>query len=172
MVRMTLTKMNTVYIGVGSNLGDKLDNCRKAIELIDNIENCMVMKQSGFYRTEPVGVTSQDWYVNGVISVETGLSAQELIRLLLSIETQMGRVRKERWESRIIDLDILLYEHYVIDEKTLTIPHPRMHTRKFTLMPMVQLDPDLVHPVLGRTMSDLFDDLAEEGQGIMPMGGA
>ena len=172
MEKMPLTKMNTAYIGVGSNLSDKLDNCRKAIELIDNIEDCTVMKQSGFYRTEPVGVTSQDWYVNGVICVETRLSAQELIRFLLSIETQMGRVRKKKWESRIIDLDILLYEHYVIDEKTLTIPHPRMHMRKFTLMPMVQLDPDLVHPVLGKTMSDLFDDLAEEGQGIMPMGGA
>jgi len=162
--------MKTAYIGVGSNLGDKLDNCRKAIELVDNIEGCTVMKQSGFYRTEPVGVTSQDWYVNGVICVETGLSAQNLLRSLLSIETGMGRVRKQRWESRIIDLDILLYGHHVIDEKNLIIPHPRMHIRRFVIMPMVQLDPDLVHPVLGRTMSELLDDLAEEGQGIVPVG--
>ena len=169
---MPLTAMNTAYIGVGSNLGDKLDNCFKAIELVDNIENCTVMKQSDFYRTEPVGVASQDWYVNGVICVEAVLSAQDLLRSLLSIETHMGRVRKKRWESRIIDLDILLYEHHVIDEKNLTIPHPLMHIRKFVLMPMVQLDPDLVHPVLGRTMSELFDDLAEEGQGIMPIGRA
>ena len=164
--------MNTAYIGVGSNLGDKLDNCCKAIELIDNIENCTVKRQSGFYRTEPVGVTSQDWYVNGVICVETGLSAQDLLRFIFSIETDMGRVRKKKWESRIIDLDILLYEQHVIDEKTLTIPHPLMHKRKFVLMPMVQLDPDLIHPVLGRTMSELFNDLAEEGQGIMPIGRA
>ena len=164
--------MNTAYIGVGSNLGDKLDNCRKAIELIDNIENCTVMKQSGFYRTEPVGVASQDWYVNGVICVETGLSAQDLLRSLLSIETHMGRVRKKRWGSRIIDLDILLYENRVIDEKTLTIPHPLMHMRKFVLIPMVQLDPDLIHPVLGKAMFELLDDLAEERQGIMPIGRA
>ena len=162
--------MNTAYIGVGSNLGDKLQNCCKAIDLIDNIEECTVKTQSPFYRTEPVGVASQDWYVNGVILVETGLSAQDLLRSLLSIETDMGRVRKKRWESRIIDLDILLYGHHVIDEKSLTIPHPLMHTRKFVLMPMVQLDPDLVHPVLGRTMSELLDDFAEEGQGIMPIG--
>jgi 2-amino-4-hydroxy-6-hydroxymethyldihydropteridine diphosphokinase len=167
---MPLTDMNTAYIGVGSNLGDKLHNCCKAIELIDNIENCTVKRQSGFYRTEPVGVTSQDWYVNGVICVETGLSAQDLLRFIFSIETHMGRVRKKKWESRIIDLDILLYEQHVIDEKTLTIPHPLMHKRKFVLMPMVQLDPDLIHPVLGRTMSELFNDLAEEGQGIMPIG--
>ena len=169
---MPLAEMNTAYIGVGSNLEDKLHNCCKAIELVDNIENCTVMKQSGFYRTEPVGVASQDWYVNGVIRVETGLSAQDLLRSLLSIETDMGRVRKQRWESRIIDLDILLYGHHVIDEKNLTIPHPLMHIRKFVLMPMVQLDPDLIHPVLGRTMSELFDDLAEEGQGVMPIGRA
>ena len=169
---MRFEEMNAVYIGVGSNLGDKLHNCRKAIELIDNIEGCTVMKQSGFYRTEPVGVASQDWYVNGVICVETGLSAQDLLKSLLSIETHMGRMRKKKWESRIIDLDILLFENHVIDEKTLTIPHPLMHMRKFVLMPMVQLDPDLVHPVLGRTMSELFDDLAEEGQGIMPIGRA
>ena len=169
---MPLAEMKTAYIGVGSNLGDKLDNCLKAIELVDNIEGCTVMKQSGFYRTEPVGVTSQDCYVNGVICVETGLSAQDLLRSLLSMETHMGRVRKKRWESRVIDLDILLYEHDVINEKNLTIPHPLMHMRKFVLMPMVQLYPDLVHPVLGRTMSELFDDLAEEGQGIMPIGRA
>ena len=169
---MLLIEMNTAYIGVGSNLGDKLHDCRKAIELIDNIENCTVMKQSGFYRTEPVGVASQDWYVNGVICVETGLSAQDLLRSLLSIETHMGRVRKKKWGSRIIDLDILLYENRVIDEKTLTIPHPLMHMRKFVLIPMVQLDPDLIHPVLGKAMFELLDDLAEERQGIMPIGRA
>ena len=95
--------MNTAYIGVGSNLGDKLHDCRKAIELIDNIENCTVMKQSGFYRTEPVGVASQDWYVNGVICVETGLSAQDLLKSLLSIETRMGRVRKKRYGVKYAD---------------------------------------------------------------------
>lgn len=169
---MPLAEIKIAYIGVGSNLGDKLSNCQKAIDLIDNIENCTVKRQSGFYRTEPVGVASQNWYVNGVIRVETGLSVQDLLRSLLSIETGMGRVRKQRWESRIIDLDILLYGHHVIDEKNLTIPHPRMHVRRFVLMPMVQLDPDLVHPVLGRTMSELFDDLTEQGQGIMPIGRA
>jgi 2-amino-4-hydroxy-6-hydroxymethyldihydropteridine diphosphokinase len=105
-----------------------------------------------------------------VISVETGLSPHHLLRSLLSIESGMGRVRKQRWESRIIDLDILLYGHDVIDDKHLTVPHPLMHARRFVLMPMVQLNPDLVHPVLGRTMSELLDGLAEDGQGIISMG--
>ena len=167
---MPLAEMKTAYIGVGSNLGDKLYNCSKAIELVDKMDNCTVKSRSPFYRTEPVGVASQDWYVNGVISVETGLSPHDLLRSLLSIESGMGRVRKQRWESRIIDLDILLYGHDVIDDKHLTVPHPLMHARRFVLMPMVQLNPDLVHPVLGRTMSELLDGLAEDGQGIISMG--
>ncbi|MFH1955215.1 MAG: 2-amino-4-hydroxy-6-hydroxymethyldihydropteridine diphosphokinase [Pseudomonadota bacterium] len=169
MTELPSTEMETAYIGMGSNLGDKLMNCRKAIGLIDNIDCCKVKTQSRFYRTEPVGVVSQDWYVNGVIRIETGLSAHELLKFLLSVETEMGRVRRRKWEARVIDLDILLYGNRVMREKNLTVPHPLMHERRFVLIPMVELDSDLVHPVLGRTMAELLDSLLEEGQGIIPL---
>lgn len=161
--------VKTAYIGIGSNVGDKLNNCRKAIDLINTIDGCTVTDRSRFYRTEPVGVISQDWYVNGAIRIETALSPYQLLRSLLSIESDMGRIRRRKWEPRVIDLDILLYENEVIEEEALTIPHPLMHARRFVLTPMVQLNPGLVHPVFGRTLSALMNDLSAEGQGISPL---
>ncbi len=159
----------TVYIGIGSNLGDKPDNCLRAIDRIDRIPGCKIEARSGFYRTEPVGVEEQDWFVNGVISLSADISARHLLNGLLAIEAHMGRERKKKWDPRIIDLDILLFGQDVIDEKDLAIPHPLMHLRKFVLVPMVQFAPDLIHPVSGSTMARLLDDLPGEGQGIVPL---
>lgn len=161
--------LKVAYIGIGSNLGDKLKNCRKAIDIIDHTDGCTVSKQSPFYRTEPVGVTSQDWYVNGAIRIGTSLGPRELLKALLSIESHMGRVRHRKWEPRVIDLDILLYENEVIQEPSLMVPHPLMHQRRFVLQPMAQLDPGLIHPVLGKSMSELKDALGSEGQAAIPM---
>ncbi|MBW1782595.1 MAG: 2-amino-4-hydroxy-6-hydroxymethyldihydropteridine diphosphokinase [Deltaproteobacteria bacterium] len=165
-----LSAMKTVYIGIGSNVGDKLNNCRKAIDMINNKENITVKGKSHFYWTEPIGVTSQDWYVNGAIRIETALRPLDLLRTVLSIESEMGRVRRRKWEPRVIDLDILLYEDKVIQGNDLTVPHPLMHTRKFVLMPMAQLSPDVIHPVLGKSMVQLLEELAGEGQGIRLLG--
>jgi len=159
----------TAYIGVGSNVGKTLNNCRKAIDLINHLDDCTVAEISQFYRTEPVGATFQDWYVNGVIRIETTLGPHELLRSLLSIESDMGRVRRQKWEPRIIDLDILLYGNDVIEESDLKVPHPLMHQRRFVLMPMVQLNPGLLHPVQRRSMSELMDDLSVEGQAVIPL---
>ena len=93
------------------------------------------------------------------------------MRSLLAIESQMGRVRRQKWEPRIIDLDILLYGNEVVEENDLRIPHPLMHQRRFVLMPMVQLDPGLIHPVTGRTMAELMDDLNVDGQAVVPLSG-
>jgi len=131
-----------------------------------------VMAQSRFFRTEPVSVEHQDWYVNGVMSLSTGLSAQDLMKKLLDIEQTMGRERKKKWDSRTIDLDILLYGQEVIKEEDLTIPHPLMHLRRFVLEPMVQLAPDLIHPVLGKSMAGLLKDFREQGQDVLPLGEA
>ena len=157
--------MTTAYIGIGSNLGDKLNNCRKSIEITGQIPDTRVTDQSPFYRTEPVGVEGQDWYVNGVISLSTGLSAQSLLKELLDIELIMGRERKKKWDSRTIDLDILLYGQEVIEEEDLKVPHPLMHLRRFVLEPMVQLAPDLIHPTLGKSMAGLLEDFKGQGQG-------
>ena len=162
----------TAYIGVGSNLGDKTDNCLEAVVRIDEISGCRVTAQSDFYRTQPVGVKGQDWYVNGVIVLSAEISAQDLLKGLLAIEVDMGRERKGKWDSRIIDLDILLFGEEVISEKGLQVPHPLMHSRRFVLVPMVSLAPDLVHPVLGKSMAELLVDSPEKEQSVVPMGGA
>jgi len=159
----------TAYIGVGSNLGDKPGNCSKAIDLIGGIPGCGLTAQSGVYRTEPVGVEGHAWYVNGVISITSDISAQHLLKNLLAIEVDMGRERKKKWDPRIIDLDILLFGHDVINEKNLTVPHPLMHLRKFVLVPIVELAPNLMHPVLGKTMAELRDSFSEKGQYITPL---
>lgn len=157
----------TGYIGIGSNLGDKLNNCLKAIDLIDRTPGCRVEARSRFFRTEPVGVEGQDWYINCVISLSTRLSAQDLLNALQAIEAGMGRERKDKWASRTIDLDILFFGESVIDRKALRVPHPLMHLRRFVLVPMAQLAPDLKHPVLGKTMAELLDLLAGERQAVI-----
>jgi 2-amino-4-hydroxy-6-hydroxymethyldihydropteridine diphosphokinase len=161
----------TAYIGIGSNLGDKLNNCDKAIDLINGISGCGVTGRSDFFRTEPVGVEAQDWYVNGVISLKTDLSVKELLNNLLAIESGMGRKREKKWGPRIIDLDILLFGEEVIEEKDLRVPHPHMHLRRFVLVPMVQLAPDLIHPVLGTTMAELLNNSSLQGQAVIPIKG-
>lgn len=160
----------TAYIGIGSNLGDKINNCLEAIVQIDEISGCRVTAQSDFYRTQPVGVEGQDWYVNGVIVLSADMSAQDLLKSLLAIEVDMGRERKKKWDSRIIDLDILLFGEEVISEKGLQVPHPLMHLRRFVLVPMVSLAPDLVHPVLGKSMAELLVDSPKTAQSVVPMG--
>ena len=156
--------MKTAYIGIGSNLGDKRDNCLKAVEMIGQFPDGRLTGQSDWYLTEPVGVEDQDWYLNGVLSLDTNKSPQDLLRSLMRIEAELGRIRRKRWESRIIDLDILLYGRDIIDEDNLTIPHPLMHLRKFVLVPMARLAPDLVHPSLGVTMSELLLKIPENGR--------
>jgi 2-amino-4-hydroxy-6-hydroxymethyldihydropteridine diphosphokinase len=146
-----------------------LNNCIKAIEFIDQIDGCSVKKRSRFYRTEPVGVEGQDWYVNGVVSVDTALSPRGLLTHLLAVESAMGRERKHKWDSRTIDLDILLFGVDAINESDLIVPHPLMHLRKFVLAPMVDMEPDLVHPVLRKTMIELARGIPDEGQTVVPL---
>ncbi|MCP4668513.1 MAG: 2-amino-4-hydroxy-6-hydroxymethyldihydropteridine diphosphokinase, partial [Deltaproteobacteria bacterium] len=153
MLEEPLKTNHIAYIGIGSNVGDKLDNCLKAIHLAGRIKGCTVQARSDFFRTEPVGVEGQDWYVNGAIALRVRISAPHLLKALLAIETGMGRERRRKWESRPIDLDFLFYGSHVICEKNLIVPHPHMHVRRFVLAPMVQLAPDLMHPVLKRTMA-------------------
>ena len=158
--------MNTAYIGIGSNLGDRHQNCHMALDMLQKTPGCELTGHSDWYLTEPVGVKDQEPYVNGVASISTELSAHDLLRILLAIEQDMGRVRRNRWESRTIDLDLLLYGRELINEKHLTVPHPLMHVRRFVLVPMVELEPNLTHPSLGLTMLELLARLPEDGQEV------
>ncbi len=158
--------MESAYIGIGSNIGRKIDHCKRAISLMGRLEGSSVRVQSLFYRTEPVGVEGQDYYVNGVICLDTDLSAEDLLKHLLDIEAHMGRVRLKKWDARVIDLDILLFGSQIIRKPDLMVPHPLMHLRRFVLTPLLQVAPELMHPVLGKSIRELAEMLPEEGQAV------
>jgi len=150
------------YIGVGSNLGQKVLNCKHSIASIDRVPGCEVTACSDLFKTEPEGVTGQQWYANCVAEVNTDCTPSELLNSLMAIELEMGRIRTKKWEPRIIDLDILLFDKQVIDSPCLVVPHPLLHTRRFVLEPLVQLAPELVHPVLKVTIQRLLNELPKE----------
>jgi 2-amino-4-hydroxy-6-hydroxymethyldihydropteridine diphosphokinase len=160
----------TAYIGIGSNLGEPLENCRTAIRLLSEMRGCCIKDRSRFYQTEPVGVEGQGWYVNAAVSLETERAPRHLLEGLLAVETRMGRVRKEKWGARIIDLDLLIHGDRIIDGQGLIVPHPRMHERRFVLLPMTDLAPALVHPVYGKTMAELLDECPGKGQEVISLG--
>jgi 2-amino-4-hydroxy-6-hydroxymethyldihydropteridine diphosphokinase len=151
----------TAYIGLGSNLGDKAGYLRKALELLDEAPDVRVKKVASFYRTEPLGVTGQDWFLNTVAEIETSLNPGALLDLLLNIETKLGRVRTEPWGPRTLDLDLLLFGEEKIETDRLTVPHPRLAGRAFVLAPLAELTPELVIPGHGPA-AVLAKELARE----------
>ena len=149
----------TAYIALGSNLGDKTAACRRAIDLLARTGR--VTAVSSFFCTEPVGYSAQDEFVNAVVEVETSRSPLALLAACHVIEDELGRNRIIRWGPRTIDLDILLYGDAVIESEELTIPHPRMAERGFVLVPLNEIAPQAVHPVLRKTVSRLLGELRD-----------
>jgi 2-amino-4-hydroxy-6-hydroxymethyldihydropteridine diphosphokinase len=145
------------YIGLGSNLGDKKANCRKAIALL--AKSGRVVRASSLYCTEPMGYVEQDDFVNAVVELETGLSPEALLQQCRSIEEELRRVRTVHWGPRTIDVDILLYGTTTIETPELTIPHPLLHSRRFVLAPLCEIAPQAFHPKLQKTASDLLAEL-------------
>ena len=158
---------HTAYIAFGSNLGDKLANCREAMAALGATDGIRLLARSAFYRTEPVDYLDQAWFVNAVARIETHLQPLDLLAALQTIETAAGRTRKGavRFGPRTLDLDIVFYDDLVLDTPELVLPHPRMHKRRFVLKPMCDINPQVLHPVLQRNVQDLLDSLAESGQG-------
>lgn len=142
--------MPRAYLGLGSNLGDKVENLRDAVRLIDEGPQTQVVTKSSLYATAPVGYLDQDDFVNGVIEIETELTPEELLALCQSVEQSLRRVRLIRWGPRTIDVDVLHYEGIVSSDPVLTLPHPRMHERAFVLVPLTELDAGL--EVSGKTV--------------------
>lgn len=146
-------------IGIGSNIGLAAENCEKAIALINKSESVNVTAQSSLYESEPVGKPNQAWFVNAAIEVYTTLGPEELLQLLLNIEQQFGRTRKEKWGPRIIDLDILDYEGIIMDSKILTLPHPEMTQRRFVLEPLSEIAGEILHPLKKKIILDILKEL-------------
>lgn len=131
-------------IGLGSNIGDKADNIRRAIGLLTDAGDIRLVRESRLYRSPPWGVLDQDWFVNACIAVSTALAPHELLARCLAVENEMKRVREQRWGPRIIDVDVLTYNNETVDDPELTLPHPRITERAFVLLPLRDIAPDLV----------------------------
>ena len=152
--------MNKAVILTGTNEGDLSSNLELALELVS--ENTgKVIKTSGVYETEPWGRKNQPVYYNQVFEINTPLDAFSLMKKLLSIEKKMGRERTIKWAPRLIDLDILYFNDEIINTPELKVPHPHLHDRRFTLVPLTEILPDFIHPVLKKTSSELLQDLAD-----------
>jgi len=147
--------MPTVYIGIGSNLGNREENCLKALRLISE-KTGKVKKQSSMYETLPWGVKDQPKFINMAAEIETELGPSEFLIVLKKIEKETGRKETTRWGPRTIDLDILYYDDLVLETPELSIPHPFLHEREFALRPLAEIAPDKIHPVLLKTVRELL----------------
>ena len=145
--------MTRAYVGVGANLGDREATIRAAIDALPGIVGVSELRE-----TDPVGIVDQPAFLNGAVALETKLAPRDLLDALLAVERDLGRERRERWGPRTIDLDLLLYGDETIDEPGLTVPHPRLHERRFALEPLLDLDPELAIPGRGRVI-DLLTGL-------------
>jgi len=162
--------LHVAYISVGSNLGDKLENCRRGIAALEASAEVRITGRSRFYKTEPVDVTAQDWFINGAVRIETTLDPFGLLERLQAAQRAAGRPADGlRFGPRVLDLDLLMYDQLVLEDPRLSLPHPRMHRRRFVLQPLCDIDACLVHPLIGKDMQGLLSELDEHGQQVIEL---
>jgi 2-amino-4-hydroxy-6-hydroxymethyldihydropteridine diphosphokinase len=162
-----MSDSHIVYISAGSNMGNRLQNCRQGITALTRSGDSRIVAQSRIYVTEPVDYEDQDWFINLVVKLETTKTPFELLDTIKSVQRAAGRKRDViRFGPRVLDLDIIFFDDLVLDSDHLVVPHPRMHQRRFVLKPICDIDPTIVHPVLKKDMQTLLDGLGKDEQKV------
>ncbi len=148
--------MPLAYLGLGSNIGNRIGYIRRSLVALSRLPKTKVTKVSSLYETEPYGKKEQPWFINIVVEVSTELGPLELFKKCKSIENKLGRQKREKWAEREIDIDILLYDEIIFSTPELQIPHPDMHNRRFVLIPLSEIAPNIIHPVFKKSVSELL----------------
>jgi 2-amino-4-hydroxy-6-hydroxymethyldihydropteridine diphosphokinase len=155
--------MSGKFLLLGSNLGDRISNLRQAVRLLERA-GVEILSQSKVYETAPWGITRQEAFLNQVVEIGYGGSAEQLLGICLEVEQALGRVRTVKWGARVLDVDILYFGDWVGESEALKVPHPGIPERRFTLVPMVELAPDFIHPVLGLSQRELLLQCLDTGE--------
>ncbi len=150
------------FISIGSNMGNRLDFCLRAVEGIRRFSTTKVTALSSFFETEPLEMHDQGWFINGVVAVRTGLSPSDLLTRCQEVETALDRKRTIRYGPRTMDLDILIYGQRVIHSEHLVLPHAKLHRRRFVLTPLAEIAPEVVHPGLHQSVAELLERVPDD----------
>lgn len=161
-----MTKISKTHLLLGANLGDRSTMLANAQKLIGQ-KIGQVVKSSALYETQPWGNSEQPEFLNQALEVATSLPPQAVLKAILEIEAQLGRIRKEKWDARTIDIDMLFYDSKILNTSDLTLPHPQLHLRNFVLVPMLEIAPNKQHPVLKKSIEELYEASEDELDVVM-----
>ncbi|PLT33046.1 2-amino-4-hydroxy-6-hydroxymethyldihydropteridine diphosphokinase [Bacillus sp. V5-8f] len=152
---------NIAFLSIGSNIGERVTFFKKAIQLLDRDKGIKIIDMSSLYETDPVGYTEQDMFLNAVLKIETEYSPEQLLNKCLEIEQELGRKREIHWGPRTLDLDILLYNNENIEAENLSVPHPRMLERAFVIIPLLEIDPDIMLPKMEKPLTHVLKQIKD-----------